>query len=271
MKLVLISRLDNANTLAYTESLAEFLRSEGHEVIYERGTGLALGKEGTEFSRLSGDIAVIVGGDGSVLLSVQNMKTQIPVLGINWGEVGFLTDLEPDDAEPFFRKIKTEGFSIEKRMRVALSVDGNRIGDALNEAVIVTTRPAKMLRFTIMIDGIQTERFRADGILISTPTGSTAYAMSAGGPIVDPRIKGFLLVPLAPYLLSSRPHLISYDRKLEIVLESKKTARLVIDGQRTTELEGGSVIRVEKAENPASFVDVGKNFFVKVEHKLRRL
>ena len=92
-------------------------------------------------------------------------------------------------------------------MRISLFHEGEHLGEALNEAVIVTARPAKMLRFTIIIDGIEVEEFRADGLIIATPTGSTAYAMSGGGPIVDPKFDGFLLVPLAPYMLSSRPHL----------------------------------------------------------------
>ena len=121
-------------------------------------------------------------------------------------------------------------------MRITLSNDSTCLGTALNEALIVTSRPAKMLKFSILVDGVTTEQFRADGLLISTPTGSTAYAMSAGGPIVDPRIQGFLLVPLAPYLLSSRPHLISSDRRLEVKLESSKPANLVIDGQKTIDL-----------------------------------
>ncbi len=123
--------------------------------------------------------------------------------------------------------------------------DGESLGTALNEALIVTTRPAKMLRFSIVIDGVVAEQFRADGLLISTPTGSTAYAMSAGGPIVDPRVQGFLLVPLAPYLLSSRPHLISSNRQLEVRLESAKAANLVLDGQQTIDLGTASTIAVE--------------------------
>ncbi len=125
------------------------------------------------------------------------MDHPVPVLGINWGEVGFLADLEPSEALEFVHKL-AGGFSVEERMRITLSNDSTCLGTALNEALIVTSRPAKMLKFSIIIDGITTEQFRADGLLISTPTGSTAYAMSAGGPIVDPRIQGFLLVPLAP-------------------------------------------------------------------------
>jgi NAD+ kinase len=149
--------------------------------------------------------------------------------------------------------------------------DGVCLGVALNEALIVTTRPAKMLRFSIVVDGVTTEEFRADGLLISTPTGSTAYAMSAGGPIVDPRIQGFLLVPLAPYLLSSRPHLISSSRDLEVRLESAKNANLVIDGQKTIELGTSSTIVVRQSVLPALFVDVKRNFFEKVDHKLSKL
>ena len=127
-------------------------------------------------------------------------------------------------------------------MRISLVRDDLPLGTALNEALIVTTRPAKMLRFSIIIDGVVAEQFRADGLLLSTPTGSTAYAMSAGGPIVDPRIQGFLLVPLAPYMLSSRPHLISENRRLEIRLESAKPAKLVLDGQQTIDLGTSSTI-----------------------------
>jgi NAD+ kinase len=108
-------------------------------------------------------------------------------------------------------------------------------------------------------------------MLVSTPTGSTAYAMSAGGPIVDPRIEGFLLVPLAPYMLSSRPLFIASDRVLRITLVSEKPAKLVLDGQRTRELAMGAVLTVRRSDRPALFVDVGKNFFDKVDQKLRRL
>ena len=156
-------------------------------------------------------------------------------------------------------------------MRISLSNDSTIFGNALNEALIVTTRPAKMLMFSIIVDGVTTEQFRADGLLISTPTGSTAYAMSAGGPIVDPRIQGFLLVPLAPYLLSSRPHVISSNRRLEIKLESSKPASLVIDGQATFELGTSMTITVRRSEHPALFVDVKRNFFEKVDKKLRKL
>jgi NAD+ kinase len=128
-----------------------------------------------------------------------------------------------------------------------------------------------MLRFSIMVDSVVAETFRADGLIMGTPTGSTAYAMSAGGPIIDPRVEGFLLVPLAPYLLSSRPHIISAGRQLAIRLESAKPASLVIDGQKTIDLGESCSIGVKRSDQPARFIDVGRNFFEKVDKKLRKL
>jgi NAD+ kinase len=198
------------------------------------------------------------------------MEPQIPLIGINWGEVGFLADLEPPEALKFLSEMKGD-FRIEKRMRVAFSKNGVHLGDALNEALIMTSRPAKMLRFSVIVDGVPAEQFRADGLLVSSPTGSTAYAMSAGGPIVDPTIEGILLVPLAPYMLSSRPHLINRDRQIGIRLESSKPAHLVIDGQRTVDLSTDDLIEVTKSTESALFADAGRNFFAKVDDKLRRL
>ncbi len=269
MKIILVSRIDEQGALSYTRELAATLSGWGHQVCFDTSTALALGFEGTTFPGSDAEIAVVIGGDGSILYAVQKMDPQIPIVGINWGEVGFLADIEPSEAEKFLMRLET-GFPVERRMRISLLKDGKFIGNALNEALIVTSRPAKMLRFEVIIDGVPAERFRADGLLISTPTGSTAYAMSAGGPIVDPRIEGVVLVPLAPYLMSSRPHVISTERALEIRLESPKPSKLVIDGQLTFEFEDAGSYIVEKAAEPAIFVDAKKNFFEKVDRKLRR-
>ncbi|KAF5052467.1 NAD kinase [anaerobic digester metagenome] len=270
MKVLFRSRPDSNAALSLAAFLADRLASRGIAVTFDAGTGAALGRAGEPIGETDADLVVCIGGDGTILLAVQEMGRQRPVLGVNHGEVGFLTDLEPDEA-PAFLDLLTPAFPSESRMRITFSLNGRVLGTALNEAVIVTSRPAKMLRFSISIDGNPSEQFRADGMIVATPTGSTAYAMSAGGPLVDPRIEGFLLVPLAPYMLSSRPHLISSDRRVEVALESSKPAHLVLDGQVQFEIDGRAVLLVERAEEPALFVDVGRNFFEKVEQKLRRL
>jgi len=270
MKIVLVSRIDNPDALVFTRKIGNILEESGNDVAFEQATAAALGTSGRFLTGGDFDVVVVVGGDGTILRTIQQMPRPAPVLGINWGEVGFLADLEPPEALEFLKRLRN-GFAVETRMRLSLSRDGVPIGDALNEGLIVTTRPAKMLRFSVIVDGVTAEQFRADGLLVSTPTGSTAYAMSAGGPIVDPLVDGFLLVPLAPYLLSSRPHVISDRRQLEIKLESTKPANLVIDGQETVELGVSSTIEVKRSEYPARFVDVHRNFFEKVDNKLRKL
>jgi NAD+ kinase len=270
MDVLLVSRIDNNDTLAFAKKLRDVLRKEGCDVVFDSDTASSLGFEGVPLAGAVADVVIVVGGDGTILRTVQQMGRPAPLLGINWGEVGFLADLEPAEALSFISTLPS-GFSVEERMRISLDMDGNCLGIALNEGLIVTTRPAKMLRFSVVVDGVVAEQFRADGLLISTPTGSTAYAMSAGGPIVDPRVEGFLLVPLAPYLLSSRPHLISSSRRLEVRLESAKPANLVIDGQQTIGLGTSSTIEVRRSDKPALFVDVQRNFFEKVNKKLRKL
>ncbi len=270
MKVLIVSRIDNAEALGFARKIADILQSAGCDTAYDTDTAQALNEAGHSLETAVADLVVVVGGDGTILRTIQQMQNPAPVLGINWGEVGFLADLEPGDALDFIRQLPN-GFSVEERMRISLCMGDRSLGVALNEALIVTTRPAKMLRFTIIVDGVMAEQFRADGLLISTPTGSTAYAMSAGGPIVDPRIQGFLLVPLAPYMLSSRPHLISSNRKLEVRVDSSKPAHLVIDGQQTIDLGTTSTIGIVRYDKPARFVDVKRNFFEKVDRKLRRL
>jgi NAD+ kinase len=270
MRVLLVSRIDNREALEFCEKIRTLLTGEGCEVILDNDTASKSGTAGIPLAGADADVAIVVGGDGTILRTIQQMNRPVPILGINWGGVGFLADLEPSEAVAFIKTLPA-GFSVEERMRIALYKDGEYLGTALNEAMIVTTRPAKMLRIAIAVDGVVAEQFRADGLLISTPTGSTAYAMSAGGPIVDPQVQGFLLVPLAPYMLSSRPHLISSNRHLEVTLESSKTANLAIDGQQTFELGRSSVIEIRRSDKPALFVDVKRNFFEKVDRKLRKL
>jgi len=269
MEILIIIRIEDSRILEYARSLGEHLTSLGHLVKF--GPDNLNEGEGPLFDPATPpNLVVVVGGDGTILLTTQLMPVQVPLVGVNWGEVGFLADLEPDDAFAFFDHL-TLPVKTEPRMRISLLVDGRHIGDALNEALIVTDRPAKMLKFLIHINGVIAERFRADGLLISTPTGSTAYAMSAGGPIVDPRVEGFLMVPLAPFMLSNRPHLIDSSRTVKVTLEAEKPAKLVIDGQVISHIGEMSTIDVIRSFQPALFVDAGQNFFEKINRKLRHL
>ncbi len=265
----MVIRIEGPRIRDYADQLASHLVKIGHTVRYGP-ENLHEGQQKLFDSDTPPDLVVVVGGDGTILLTTQLMPVQVPLIGVNRGEVGFLADLEPEDAFRFFDRLSLP-VKTEPRMRISLSVDGEYVGDALNEALIVTDRPAKMLKFLIHINGVVAERFRADGLLISTPTGSTAYAMSAGGPIVDPKVEGFLMVPLAPFMLSNRPHLIDSSRTVKVTLEAEKPAKLVIDGQVISHIGEMSTIDVIRSPRPAFFVDAGQNFFEKINRKLRHL
>ena len=269
LQILIITRIKDSRIREYSRKLGAHLTKTGHHVLF--GPDNLQDEKTVLFNPDSPpDLIVVVGGDGTILLTTERMPVQVPLIGVNWGEVGFLADLEPDDAFAFFDHM-ADPILIERRMRISLSIDGQYIGDALNEALIVTDRPAKMLKFRIHIDGVIAEQFRADGLLISTPTGSTAYAMSAGGPIVDPKVQEFLIVPLAPFMLSNRPHLIDSSRTVRVTLEAEKPARLVIDGLIIRHIGEKSAIDIIRSPQPALFVDTGLNFFEKINRKLRHL
>jgi len=269
MNILIFCRYDNARASEYTRKLSKFLSDHGDNIAI-CDHNLTDPNELIFSATTRPDLVVIIGGDGTILLAAQRMPVQIPLVGINYGEVGFLADLDPQNAFDLLANLKTPLIT-EPRMRITFRHNGKPVGTALNEAVIITDRPAKMLNFLIHINGETAERFRADGLIISTPTGSTAYAMSSGGPIVDPRVEGFLLVPLAPFMLSNRPHLIDSTRSVSVTLESEKPARLVIDGQTEIHLKSQSVVELEKSNEPALFLDAGENFFEKINRKLRHL
>ena len=269
MKICIVSKIDSKEPLELAQSLGWALSDKGYDVVYEESVAAELGYEGVSLRNLDADMLLVLGGDGSVLRAVRMMNSQIPVLGINQGHVGFLTDLEKENIESDLQSI-LETPKIETRMRLSIECNGRDCGPALNEAVIVTARPAKILDFTVFVNGKVIDSFRSDGLIISTPTGSTAYAMSAGGPIVDPALEAMLLVPMSPYMLSSRPYLLNSASEVTVTLSSDKTALLVIDGQDQYEIGKNAEIIIRKAKEPAKFVDAGRTFFEKVEQKLRQ-
>jgi NAD+ kinase len=271
MKICIVSRIDLKEPIEMAQSLGWMLRDKGHEVVYEKSVAAELGYAPVSLSEnFTADLVVVLGGDGSVLRAIRLMNTQVPVVGINQGQVGFLTDIDPENAGEILNTLSLP-LPVDPRMRISIEYNGKSVGSALNEAVIVTSRPAKILKFIIFVNGTHIDEFRADGLIVGTPTGSTAYSMSAGGPIVDSTIEAMLLVPLAPYMLSSRPYLINSESVVEIRLVSAKPAFLVIDGQDQYEIGENAHLIIRKSKDPALFVDVGKGFFQKVEQKLRLL
>ncbi|MBS1263930.1 MAG: NAD kinase [Methanonatronarchaeales archaeon] len=240
------------------------------EVSVELDTASALGVEGLPLRDMSGlDLLVLIGGDGTILRTLHGLETPVPILGVNMGDVGFLTNAEPQGAEELVVDL-LDGFDVERRDRLQASVRGENVPPAMNETVVITSEPAKILNLEVRVDGREAEHVRCDGMIVATPTGSTAYAMSAGGPIVDPRVDASVVVPLAPFKLSARPLVVPGGSKVEVELLRKgKRAKLVVDGQFVRELDEGDVIEFSRAEEPALFVKTWQGeFYSKVRQKL---
>ncbi len=241
------------------------------EVVLDRETAKKLKKEnqGVKVEDMSVDFLICVGGDGTILRTLHYLKTPTPVLGINMGAIGFLAEVQPEDAVSVLTEL-LEGFTVEKRERLSVELKGERgrIPYAMNEAVIITSKPGKMLHFAIFVDGEELERLRADGVVFSTPTGSTAYAMSAGGPIVDPKVDATIIVPIAPFKLSARPTIVDINTVVSLELLGMKEAELVIDGQFYRKMGKEERISITRGE-PAFFVKIEDRHFLKLQDKLR--
>ena len=259
-KVGLVSRLDEPRALEVAASLARQLRKKGVSVAAE----LELAKRGrlgggTYLNELKGDLIVTVGGDGTVLKTAMTIPEQdTPILAVNMGRRGYLTEVEPSRAIAAIEAFRKGNYRLEKRAKLAVDMNGTHVVDALNELVVSSGSPAKMLDLRITVDAQRLISFRGDGVIVSTPTGSTAYAMSAGGPIVDSYVDAFVVTFICP-LDSVRPTVVAMDRTLTIETATPKLKALVVaDGRFQRELLQDVKLRIRKSEHYTAFVRSSK-------------
>ena len=199
------------------------------------------------------DLAIVVGGDGSLLGAARDLaKANVPILGVNRGRLGFLTDVSPDELEERLTSV-LEGEYIEERrflLDVHVKRDGEPIGygTALNDVVLHPGRSTRMIGFDLYIEGQFVYSQRSDGLIVSTPTGSTAYSLSAGGPIMHPKLDAIVLVPMFPHTLSSRPIVIDGKSEIKLIIgEANKTyPQISCDGQQDLACAPGDAISIVK-------------------------
>lgn len=263
-------RLDESR--AVVEQLLDFLDDRGVGAVVNEEIAEVLGAEdkGVPLADIEhqADVVVAVGGDGTVLRTVGHMTEPVPLLCVNTGRVGFLSGATPENALQEVAEI-IDGYDVERRERLAVEVNGEALPPALNETVIVTSRPAKIMGFDVYHDGELVESIRSDGVVVATPTGSTAYSMSAGGPLVESCVESRLVVPLAPFRMQIAPWVLGSDPATTVVpTRVDRPAKVVVDGDEHAEVERGDEIEFTRAENDALFVDTGDTFFEKVRKKL---
>jgi NAD+ kinase len=220
------------------------------------------------------DLLIVVGGDGTLLIATRRVaKYQIPVLGINLGRLGFLTELNVDDLDKL-EEMLTKPLCISKRMMLRATVyrDGKKLteADCLNDVVINKDVISRIVDLSVYLGNTYITTYNGDGVIVSTPTGSTAYALSAGGPIVYPMLDVFTLVPICPHTLTDRPLILPPSEKIKIrVVSEGKTAWLTLDGQEGTQLKYGDEIIIKRSPYNAYLVRTPyKNFFDILREKL---
>lgn len=253
----IFGRVKNAGVVETLKALIGYLQSLNKNVLLDTETAEELDDpalKSVPADQLSQkcDLLIVVGGDGSLLHSIHSIiKTEVPVLGINRGRLGFLTDIIPTELNKIHSILNGE-YTLEKRFLLTAKVEhkGKKLGEcvALNEVALIPDSVPHMSEFEIFIDDKFLCSQHSDGIIVATPTGSTAYALSAGGPILHPQLDAIVLVPMFPHTLSMRPIAIEGNHRITIVITPNNTTtpRLSCDSQTLIDTPAESVITIEK-------------------------
>lgn len=239
---------------------------DGHDMVLESGIARIFGRSGMPIEDMDVDVLITVGGDGTILRSLQ--RTDAPILGINAGALGFLTEVTEPYLHTGIERLLSGDYFVEERIKVATKVSEERLYDATNESVIHTAHVAKIRHFQVYVDDQMAMDVRADGIIVSTPTGSTCYAMSVGGPVIDPRMNAYVIAPMAPFKFATRPLVVPSTSKIRLEICRPKPCLCVIDGQHEHALEGFEMTEFFQAERKSRYIRFERDFYDRLRAKL---
>ena len=235
------------------------LQRAGVEVRVMQDEADAIGLTGVEVchgSAAGAEVVLVLGGDGTILRAAELARDAgVPLLGVNLGRVGFLAEAESEDLDETIELVLDRGYQVEERLTldVTVSLDGEIVGTdwALNEASVEKAARERMLELVVEVDGRPLSRWGGDGVVAATPTGSTAYAFSAGGPVVWPTVEALLVVPICAHALFARPLVVGPSSVVALeVLDSGATALLACDGRRTQPLAHGTRVEIRRGARP---------------------
>ena len=270
MKWGLICNSKVKKSISLAADIYEFLQLYG-EIFPELSLAKKIKKKGHSFENINknSDIVITIGGDGTILRALRVLDK--PIFAINSGGMGFLSEVESKYAIEGLKNLIDGKYNIEERSKLKITLDGERLPDATNEVTIQTSKIAKIMYYQILVENELLETIGADGVIISTPTGSTSYALSVGGPILDPALNAILIAPIAPFRLSARPWVVPLNKIITAkVLPKSKETKIVIDGQYSKNVTTDSKITITGSEKTAKFVRFGESFYQMVRLKLVR-
>ena len=272
---VIVLHPERDAAVSEAKAMVDWLTETGHQLRLPPADAERIGHAelGTPEDSIAvgADIAVSLGGDGTMLRTVDLVADAgVPVLGVNHGQLGYLTEVQPDEVRPALERVFAGDYRIEHRMmldvRVESSSGGVPVGEitALNEAVLEKTNPGRTIRIDVILDGERFTPYAADGLIVATPTGSTAYAFSARGPIVSPQHRAILLTPVSPHMLFDRTLVLEPDSEVRLVVSGDRDASLTVDGRLLGELVPGEAIVCRASKTTAQLVTFGGRDFHRI-------
>ena len=257
--------------LLNTKRLVGFLQSSAEVYMDEAYSVLGMNVKYVSPSEIynNADYVIVLGGDGTILQRASVCaKRRIPVLGINLGKIGFMTEIELDDMEAAIKKLLDGDFVIEKRMMMKAEIRKNNevqfAFHALNDVVVSKSTGEKLICMELSTDGEAVNRYTADGLIIATPTGSTGYSISAGGPVVDPRMRLFVATPICAHMLSVRSAVLSSDKVMKIRLDSEyggSDAVVTADGDVQCYIKDADEVVITESEYDFELIKIGNQSF----------
>jgi len=278
MKIAVICNPQKKQASTVVQKLLKFFPQKSHRLFMDRVLAYELKRDDLylsdeEMSRHA-DLLVVLGGDGTLLNAVKRIpKSGLPVLGVNLGSMGFLTEFRPDEFLKKFPDLLRKKYAIDERMMLEVtlkrSTGNEKTYEALNDAVITKGSLARMLSLQVYVNDDNVTTYKADGLIVATPTGSTAHSLSSGGPIVVPNCSAMILTPICPHTLSNRPLVIEQDEKIRIqLISSSEKVGLTLDGQIGMELNEGDWVNVRKGRRKIPLVRFSHNYFDVLQEKL---
>ncbi len=272
----LVAKSGSREAVHTGRELTAWLERRGIEVALDDATRRATGSAQPPFdAAVAYDLVIVLGGDGTLLAVARSLAEGVPILGVNLGSLGFLTEISRGELYPGLVRVLEGRYEIEERPLLDVHlVRGGAVRAryrVFNDAVVTKGALARIIELSLRVDGNLVARFRADGLIISSPTGSTAYNLSAGGPIVHPLLPVVILTPIAPHALTLRPVVVPSTGSVEVTLETdQEEVFLTLDGQEGTTLSARDTVAVTRSARVSRLVKVsGRTFYDSLRGKLR--
>lgn len=258
--------------LETTEQIRKYLEDKGQQIT------LALKGENWEEKPVTDvDCMIVLGGDGTMLRAVRAIgNNHIPIIGVNLGTLGYMTEIEPTGLEEALDRLIAGDYTQESRMmldgRILTRSGAEETGWALNDIIVSRRGTLQIIKFNIYVNGQFLNDYQADGVIVTTPTGSTGYNLSAGGPIIEPKAKLIMVTPICPHTLNRRSIILSPEDVIEIEISEGKEGQMQMvdanfDGSHTVEMHTGDRIRIAQSEKIAEFIQLNQVSFLEVLHK----